>query len=762
MAKKPLHITKITRPVLRDVLYRQRLFDLLEGKLKKPLVWVSGPAGSGKTTLLSSYIEYKNIPHIWYNCDPSDSDIATFFYYMAEALRITSPRKKKRLPLYTQEYQAAGPEVFCRTFFEELYRTVRKPFLIVLDNHQELPEDSDLNILLKEAVECCPEGVNLVVLSRQELLPVFTPLRLTSKVSTIKWNDLLASEDETRAIITRRMSLSEDTIKGVHNITCGWIAGAVLLTETSVDEEDLKKGHIQCRQSDEVFSYFVSEVISKTDRATRDFLVVTSFLPAMTVQMAEALTGETAARQILDGLYLRNLFIYRHASEVESYEYHPLFREFLQSFAVSAFPMEKIHSIQTDAAELLEISGKTEDAAELYIKTGNWNKLTDLILKHAESFFKQGRNMALEGYISRIPENILNRTPYLIFYLGLCKLSYNPPESLRCFEKTYRMFRKEGNMQGMLQSICSAVDSILYIQADFHLLDRWIRLLRQAFNSQVRCPSAELQCRAIASMHSALIIRRPYPPEITRWANNVLAISRNIEDPDVRIPAEVDVSFYYQWTGRFAEAEEILEPLRGLIRRKKVSPLTYTTFKAFDAMNHLLKGMHDRCISSAEEGIKMAKKTGSITMLFHLLSHLAAGYIGKGQLEKAEELLHEASLCTLDSQIMNVAYYHYLRAWIYMLRKDLISATEHITIALHLVVKLGFPFLEAIIRVAAAQIFFETGHIAEAKKNLVAALKTGRKMKSYLIEYSVHMVQAYFEFKENNSKEGYRLLKKAL
>lgn len=85
--------SKICRPILTDVLFRERLFLRLDTLRKQNVVWVSGPGGAGKTTLLNSYAEAKSLPCLWYQLDSCDQDPATFFHYLGRA-------GKKVTPLY--------------------------------------------------------------------------------------------------------------------------------------------------------------------------------------------------------------------------------------------------------------------------------------------------------------------------------------------------------------------------------------------------------------------------------------------------------------------------------------------------------------------------------------------------------------------------------------------------------------------------------------------------------------------------------------
>jgi len=55
--KQPV-IAKITRPVIKGIVLRKRLFQLIDDYKKKPVIWTSGPPGCGKTT----HVGHFNIP----------------------------------------------------------------------------------------------------------------------------------------------------------------------------------------------------------------------------------------------------------------------------------------------------------------------------------------------------------------------------------------------------------------------------------------------------------------------------------------------------------------------------------------------------------------------------------------------------------------------------------------------------------------------------------------------------------------------------
>ena len=66
---KASSFAKVTPPTLSNCSYRERLFKLLDSTRRFSVIWVAGPAGCGKTTLVRSYIEYLDLPCLWYQID---------------------------------------------------------------------------------------------------------------------------------------------------------------------------------------------------------------------------------------------------------------------------------------------------------------------------------------------------------------------------------------------------------------------------------------------------------------------------------------------------------------------------------------------------------------------------------------------------------------------------------------------------------------------------------------------------------------------
>jgi LuxR family maltose regulon positive regulatory protein len=106
----------------------------------------------------------------------------------------------------------------------------------------------------------------------------------------------------------------------------GWAAGLVLMFD-HVKASEAATERPESRQA--LFDYFAAELFDRLPPETRHLLLRTALVPWVSVEMAQALTGNSNAGSLLEGLHRKHLFTDRRAGPVASYQYHALFREFL-------------------------------------------------------------------------------------------------------------------------------------------------------------------------------------------------------------------------------------------------------------------------------------------------------------------------------------------------------------------------------------------------------------------------------------------------
>lgn len=186
MKQNSNELAKISFPKVSCVVMRERLFNLID-TCNRPITWVCAPAGAGKTTLTASYITSKKIPCLWYQLDETDSDIASFFYYMGRAIKNIFP-EQKTLPFLTPEYLPNIP-VFTKRYFENLYELIsskkprNKKFTLIFDNFQDVAAGNEFHHIINNGLYLIPPGINTIFISRAEPSPVFARLQASEKIN---------------------------------------------------------------------------------------------------------------------------------------------------------------------------------------------------------------------------------------------------------------------------------------------------------------------------------------------------------------------------------------------------------------------------------------------------------------------------------------------------------------------------------------------------------------------------------------------------
>ena len=280
-----MSLAKTTRPSSAATIPRSRLFRWLHHAAKRPITWVWAPPGAGKTILIASYLVARHIANLWYQVDDGDNDIASFFYFLS----LAAPRRRQTLPLLTPEYRQ-GLSTFTRRFFRELYGRLKTRFVLVLDNYQEVPVDSPLHEVMRDALEGLPKGGRAIFISRSEPPPAFARLRAQRAMEILDWPQLRFTPMETTGLIRKLAPgrWSRNAIEKLQTATDGWAAGLVLsLEQLRTQGETAEK---PAEESSEVlFDYFAGEIFKKASPVTQDVVLQTSFVPRVTATMAEKL-----------------------------------------------------------------------------------------------------------------------------------------------------------------------------------------------------------------------------------------------------------------------------------------------------------------------------------------------------------------------------------------------------------------------------------------------------------------------------------------
>jgi DNA-binding SARP family transcriptional activator len=756
-------LAKITRPSPEGLFPRKRLFQRLDQARSRPVIFITAPPGSGKTCLVTSYLKDRKLPCLWYQVDQGDADLATFFYYMGLAAKKAAPRYKRPLPLFTPEY-GLGIPTFTRRYFENLGSRLKAPHVLVFDNYQEIPSESMIHEIIRTGLSAFPENITSVIISRSEPPAAFAAMDAGNKLHVIGWNDLRLTPEESKGIAKlEEVDRPEPKLYDwLHEKADGWAAGLVLLART-VKSQDIDLEALKNLAPEKVFDYFANELFERLDGPLQDFLLKTAFVPKLTPGLAEKLTGNKAAAKILANLNQRNIFTEKRTQPEVNYQYHALFREFLITHAASRFPSGELSGLRLEAAKLLETSGQAEDAAELFIQAGAWTQLLALISAHAQTLVSQSRYRLLVKWITALPDEVRKSDAWLNYWLGSCQLPLNPVESRALFERAFQLFVSSGDDAGALWAWSRVVQTFLYVFDDFRPLDRWIAWLDDRTGKDAPFPSPEIAISVAAGMTAAITWRNPVHPDIQKWMDRALSLSKTSPDIEARTRAYINNAIYYIWMGAFDVCGALISEMKTVSASQPVSPLRSIVLKHTEAQFYNTSAEFKRqAFQSVSEGLEEARRTGLNVLNPLLYNQGVISSLNEGNPERAGEYLLNLEKTIRDSSRTHAAHYFYLSACYYLYIGKIPQALSLAKKGVDLVRETGVPVSEVLVRLVLSHALHETGSKDEATQELAAANRAILQTGSSYFEYLYHLTEAYFEYAREHAAAGLESVRKAM
>ncbi len=749
--KKTL-LAKITRPNLSGIFVRERLFRLLDRGRQNPVVWVAAQAGSGKTTLAASYLDSRKLPYLWYRMDEGDGDIASFFYYMGLAAKQAAPRRKKSLPLLTPEYLGGVP-AFTRRYFEKLFRCLKPPFILVLDNYQEAPLASGFHDMLVQGLDAAPEGSAILVLSRIEPPPQFARLYANNRLQLIGWDDIRFTGEESEALLKTRGpgNASREMAELLHKKTGGWAAGLVLLM-AGAGSVDPGGACSQPLSSSSLFDYFTSEIFNKTDSTTRMVLLKTSCLRNISCNIAIKLTGLSSAGPILERLYSANYFTQKYGT---TYEYHPLFREFLQTRAKEIFTDNELAELRKSGARLLEEAGQAEEAAAALMAAEEWPGALRLLLAQASQLVSQGRSKTLDEALRAIPASHSDNNAWVLYWSGICRMYRDPYEGRDLLVRAFYLFKAEKERTGLFLSWTRIGETIFFAWGESR--KPWILELEKILAEDASYPSQEIEMQVtlqvfIAAMSGIL-------SKNSEWEKKVTGLVFHSPVQALRIQMGHFLMVYHLWIGDFSKAEAILRALKRPDTKEEDSPSLHLTWYAMQAMCAWWAADRETCLSAVQKGLSLSEATGVHFMDAYLYKYGVSAAVSLGSPEVAVTLMRSMA-ARPRVNLMNKAFFHYLSALVAWHRGDARSAVEDGALALAIVDPLDHRIPRFCVQLMQTIAAFDAGQRDVAADLLARTWATARG--GNFFEFVTGLFSSHFSFLQGREEEGLELLRKAL
>ncbi|MGR5861896.1 hypothetical protein ACT7CY_16375 [Bacillus pacificus] len=275
---------------------------------------------------------------------------------------------------------------------------------------------------------------------RNELSIYIGDLLVEGKVLEIDNMDLRFSSLEGEHFIQRTLGLNmkRELLQKMNSLAEGWIGGLQLLALARIDRKDELKNIKGLNKH--VIAYLSNEILKSLEEEEKDFLIKTSILNYFNENICNELLGIENAKEILNRLLQKHLFIIVVDENAGIYRYHAIFQKFLQHYCNELSERENLY---IHASTIYEHLSDFDECIKLLLEVKSY----ELALTKIEQYAQNRKGW---GYLRLIPLSFVVKRRemalQLIFYY-YCNL-----ELERCKELLKAIYEQSegGNLGGYL------------------------------------------------------------------------------------------------------------------------------------------------------------------------------------------------------------------------------------------------------------------------------------------------------------------------
>jgi LuxR family maltose regulon positive regulatory protein len=402
--------TKLHPPsARREVVARPRLVRLLATPCK--LTLVDAPAGWGKTTLLGEWCGSpdETRPFAWLSLDAGDNDPARFGAYLVEAISRALPELDAAALSSLRAPGTTLSEVLLPALINEL-ALLPNAVVLVLDDYHAIT-NPEVHESVAFLLEHMPPTLQLVLATRSDPPLPLARLRARGELTEIRARELRFSEEEAETLLVDVLGLRVDArdVGRLHERTEGWAAGLYLAALSLHGRENVHQ-LIEAFAGDDrhIVDYLGIEVLGNQPDEVRTFLLRTSILDRLSGPLCDAVTGESGSAGMLERIERSNLFLVPLDTTRQWYRYHRLFAGLLRHELSQREP-DLVPELHRRAAAWHGAHDAIPEAIHHLLAASELEAAAELIARHWNAFFNQGRLATVASWLDALPESTVRR-----------------------------------------------------------------------------------------------------------------------------------------------------------------------------------------------------------------------------------------------------------------------------------------------------------------------------------------------------------------
>ncbi len=361
------------------------------------------PAGSGKSVLLRQWSKRRPELHVaGVAIEPAHDDAVVLARDLINAVRSAAPQVNPGLG----ELVTSGGSALGATFIDALLdeMAVHTEGLVLVFEDLHVLTNSAVVEELGALMTRLPRSTRCIVSTRRDPPWPLRQLRLDDRLLELRGTDLAFGAQEARLLLeaVAERDFTDRQVGTLLNRTDGWAVGLQLAAISLRDEPDVEASIDTFAGSDRlVGEYLLEEVLVRQDPDTRTFLLQTSVLDWLSVEVCDAVTGDDNARAMLDHLEKHSLFTIALDRSGELFRYHHLFADLLRYQLRLEHPMAA-RELHVRAAGWLLEHGRKEEAMEHLLSAGEYRQAFAVVAEFGHLLFERGESATLVRWLTVI------------------------------------------------------------------------------------------------------------------------------------------------------------------------------------------------------------------------------------------------------------------------------------------------------------------------------------------------------------------------
>ena len=391
---------------LNTIYISERLQESLRPISRCAMTTVVAPMGYGKTTAVNWYLaerakaETLRIIRVSVYSD----NLAIFWKSVQEAFARAGFPFLRDYPCPTD---AAGGGLLVDDLCHALADDT--PCYLFIDDFH-LHTDKRASLFLCMLANRLPSNVHLIVASRDRFLPAAEVVRLGARVYQIGTEQLRLNHTEL-AVYAHRCGteLSDAQVESLLYSSEGWFS-AVYLSLRTLSE----RGVLPSRHSD-IYSTFTAAMIDPLPQKQWEFLAVMGLADEFSAEMAQHITGDADAGQILSLLTEQNAFVARLPDGV-TYRFHHMMKECAErSFLAMSAETQQLYWERFGL--WYEQHSQYLHAMDVYRRSKNYDAFLRVVKNDAGILLASLNAQEVMNVLAECPVSILKAHPLAILVL---------------------------------------------------------------------------------------------------------------------------------------------------------------------------------------------------------------------------------------------------------------------------------------------------------------------------------------------------------